>query len=177
MNNSNDIYQAMFNYPLSDSPYRIAKTKKFNKVASCLKYRLSMECVQAIRKNNTVLVKKLLLAGASPDMHDTDSISEALKHQNLELIQILCESGAKMPDEWLKTETITLSLANSQQMKPDIAYRINHCLIDRRLRFAAPNGDLAGVMKCQHLGADINSKNCYGSTALLYAIKYGNYFS
>ncbi|CAF4701583.1 unnamed protein product, partial [Rotaria socialis] len=39
------------------------------------------------------------------------------------------------------------------------------------------NGDLAGVMKCQHLGADINSKNCYGSTALLYAIKYGNYFS
>ncbi|CAF3340054.1 unnamed protein product [Rotaria socialis] len=177
MNNSNDIYQAMFNYPLSDSPYRIAKTKKFNKVASYLKYRLSMECVQAIRKNNTVLVKKLLIAGASPDMHDTDSISEALKHQNLELIQILCESGAKMPDEWLKTETITLSLANSQQMKPDIAYRINHCLIDRRLRFAAANGDLAGVMKCQHLGADINSKNCYGSTALLYAIKYGNYFS
>ncbi|CAF4844665.1 unnamed protein product, partial [Rotaria socialis] len=101
MNNSNDIYQAMFNYPLSDSPYRIAKTKKFNKVASYLKYRLSMECVQAIRKNNTVLVKKLLIAGASPDMHDTDSISEALKHQNLELIQILCESGAKMPDEWL----------------------------------------------------------------------------
>jgi ankyrin repeat protein len=64
----------------------------------------------------------------------------------------------------------------SQQLKPEIAFRINQCLINRRLRFAAASGDLDSVIRCQRLGADINSANCHGSTALLYTLQYGNYF-
>jgi ankyrin repeat protein len=171
-----DIYQAMFNYTSPDSPYRTAKKKKFKQVATYLKYKLSVACTKAVRENNLEHVKKLVLAGASVDMNDTNNLIEALKHQKVELIQLLCENGAKMPLEWLESKTIVLPSAVSQQMQPDITFRINRCLIDRRLRLTAANGDLDGVIQCQRLGADINSTNCHGSTALLCTIQHGNYF-
>ncbi|CAF3320559.1 unnamed protein product [Rotaria sp. Silwood2] len=173
---SPDIYQAMFKYTTPDSPYHIAKKKKFDKVAAYLKYQLSIECRKAISENNLAFVKQLLSAGASVDTQDTNNLLEALKHKNAELIQLLCENGAKMPSEWLECDTIVLPSNISEQMDPDIAFRINRYLIDRKLRVAATNGDLSMLIKCQHLGADINSKNCHNLTALLYAVKNGDYF-
>jgi ankyrin repeat protein len=114
--------------------------------------------------------------GASVDMHNTNNIQEALQHQNAEMIQLLCQNGAKMPSEWLSAKTIMLPPTVSQQLKPEIRFHINTCLIDRRLRFAAASGDLDCMIQCQRLGADINSANCHGSTALLCTIQYGNYF-
>jgi ankyrin repeat protein len=171
-----NIYQAMINDSSSDCPYRTAKKKKFSNVATYLKYRLSLECTKAVKENNLEMVKKLVYAGASVDMHDTNNLNETLEHQNSELIQFLCDNGAKMPSNWLTAKTITLEPAVSQQLKPEVVFCINQSLINRRLRFAAASGDLNGVIQCQRLGADIDSANCHGSTALLCTIQYGNYF-
>ena len=176
LNHSENIYQAMINDSSCNSPYRTAKKKNFSILASYLKYRLSLECTKAVKENNLEMVQKLLHAGASVDMHDTNNLDEALEHQNADLIQFLCEKGAKMPSDWITAESIVLGPVASQQLKPEIAFRINQCLINRRLRFAAADGNLDDVIRCQRLGADINSTNCHGSTALLYAIENGNYF-
>jgi ankyrin repeat protein len=176
INQNVNIYQAMINDSSSNCPYRIAKKKKFNKVATYLKYRLSLECTKAVKENNLEMVKKLVYAGASVDMHNTNNLSETLQHQNTELIQFLCDNGAKMPSNWFTAKTITLEPALCQQLKPEVVFRINQCLINRRLRFAAASGDLDTVIQCQRLGADINSANCHGSTALLCTIQHGNYF-
>jgi ankyrin repeat protein len=145
-------------------------------VASYLKYRLSVECTKAIQANAIEYVKKLVQAGASVDMYDTNNLQVALQHKNAELIQILCESGVKMPIEWLQSKTITLPENIAQTMDSDIVFRINRSLINRRLRLAAASGDFNTLTRCQHLSADINSENCYGSTALLCSIQHGNYF-
>jgi ankyrin repeat protein len=81
-----------------------------------------------------------------------------------------------MPSNWFTAKTITLEPALSQQLKPEIVFCINQCLINRRLRFAAASGDFYSMLQCQRLGADINSANCHGSTALLCTIQHGNYF-
>ncbi|CAF3141116.1 unnamed protein product [Rotaria socialis] len=176
LNQSMDIYQAMINNAWPDSLYRTAKKNKFNKVATYLKYRLSMECTKAIKENNLELVNKLVRNGASVDMHNTNNIQEALEHQNAKMIQLLCQNGAKMPSEWLTAKHIVLPPAVSEQLKPETSFHINRCLIGRRLRFAAASGDLDGVIQCQRLNVDMNSANCRGSTALLCTIQYGNYF-
>ena len=177
INQSTDILQAMFNYSTNDSPYRIAKKNKFNNVASYLKYLLSVECTKAIQANDIEYVRKLIRAGARVDMHDTNNLQVAIEHRNVEMIHILCENGAKMPIEWLQTKSIILPENIAQIIPSDIVCRIDHSLINRRLRIAAASGDLNTLTHCQHLGADINSINCYGSTALLCSIQHGNYFS
>ena len=176
INQNTDIFQAMFEYSTEDSPYRIAKKHQFNQVAAYLKYRLSVECTKAIQANDTAYVRKLVRAGASVDMADTYNLQVALKHQNADLVQILCENGAKTPMEWLQSKTIVLPDNVANTLDPDIVFRINRALINRRLRFAAASGDLETLIRCLHLKADINSENCYGSTALLCAIQHGNYF-
>lgn len=172
---SPEIRQALINDSSPNCPYQTAKRKKFSKVATYMKYQLSVECTKAIQENNLEMVKRLVYAGASVDMHDTNNLREALKHQNIELIQFICENGAKMPSDWLSAKTITLEPASSQQLKPEIVSCLNQCLINRRLRFAAASGDLNVMIQCQRLGADIDSVNCHGSTALLCTIQYGNY--
>ncbi|CAF2506662.1 unnamed protein product [Rotaria sp. Silwood2] len=176
INQSMDIYQVMINDSSSNCPYRIAKKKKFSKVATYLKYRLSLECTKAVKENNFEMVKKLVCSGASVDMQNTNNLDEALQHQNADLIQFLCQNGAKMPSEWLSEKTMQLKSTFSKQLKPEIALCINQSLINRRLRLAAASGDFKSVIQCQHLGADINSTNCHGSTALLCTIQHGNYF-
>ena len=171
------IYQSLFNYNRPDSPYRTAKKKQFNRISTHLKYLLSVECTKAVKANNLEFVKRLIQAGASADMNDTNNLSEALKHQNTDLVQLLCESGAKMPSEWSNSSTITLPADAAKSLSPEIVLRINRYLINRRLRFLAASGDAAGVLQCQRLGADINSMNCHGSTAVFCCIRYGNYFS
>ena len=166
----------MINDSSVNSPYRTAKKKNFGKLTSYLRYRLSLECTKAVKENNLDMVKKLIHAGASVDMDNTNNLSEAMKHQNADLVQFLCENGAKMPTDWLTAETIVLEPTVSQQLKPEVVFRINQCLMNRRLRFAAASGDFDTVIRCQRLGADINSVNCHGSTALLHAVLYGNSF-
>ena len=176
INQNPDVFQAMFDSPSGELPYHIARKKKFNKVASYLKYRLSVECTKAIQANNTEYVRKLVRAGASVDMQGTNNLRIALGHQNAKLVQILCENGAKLPIDWLQSRTIVLPENIAQTIDSDIVFRINHSLVNRRLRFAAAIGDLSTLIHCQHLSADINSKNCHGSTALLCSLQYGNYF-
>jgi hypothetical protein len=176
INQSQEIYQAMFNYTTSESPYRIAKKNKLNNVASYLKYRLSMECTEAIHKNDIEHVKRLIRAGASVDTHDTNNLQVALGRRNPALIQIVCDNGAKMPMEWFQIKNIILPTSIVQTMTSDIISLLNHALINRRLRLAAASGDLPTLIHCQYLGANINSINCYGSTALLCSIQHGNYF-
>ena len=176
LNQNADIYQTMIQDASSNCPYRIARKKNFSKLANYLRYRLSVECANAVRENSLAMVKNLVHAGASVNMHDTNNLNEALKHQNADLIQFLCEQGVEMPSEWITAENIVLDPVFAQQLKPEIVHCINQFLINRRLRFAAASGDLDSVIRCQRLGADINSVNCHGSTALLYAIQYGNNF-
>jgi ankyrin repeat protein len=176
INQSPDIFQAMFDYSTNESPYRIAKKNKFHNVASYLKYRLSVECTKAIQAKQTEYVRKLVRAGASVDMHDTNNLQVALELGDAELIQILCENGVKMPIEWIQSKVILLPKNIAQTMDSDIVFRINRSLINRRLRLSAASGDLSTLIQCQHLGADINSENCHGSTALSCSIQHGNYF-
>ncbi|CAF0934026.1 unnamed protein product [Adineta ricciae] len=176
LNENADIHQALISDSSSDSPYQTVKRKRFMKLTAYLKYRLSLECTQAVKQNDPELVRKLIAVGASVDTHDTNNLNEALQHQNVELIQILCENGAKMPLNWITSKSIILEPIVSQQLKPEVVFCINQCLINRRLRFSAASGDLDGVIQCQRLGADIDSKNCHGSTALLCTIQHGNYF-
>jgi ankyrin repeat protein len=129
-----------------------------------------------VKENKFEVVKRLVYAGASVDMHDTNNLSVALQHENIELIQFLCDNGAKMPTNWFTTNSITLAPALSQQLKSDVVFCINQSLINRRLRFAAASGDLDGMIQCQRFGANIDSANCHGSTALLCTIQHGNYF-
>ena len=171
-----DIHQTMFNYLTDDSPYRIARKNKFNNVASYLKYRLSDECTKAIKNNDTEHVRKLIRAGASADLFDTNNLQVALRNCNTELIEILCDKGAKLPVEWIQSETIVLPENVAQTMDSNTVSRIDRCLVNHRLRIAAAAGDLATLTHCQHLGADINSENCHGSTAVLCSIQHGNYF-
>jgi ankyrin repeat protein len=176
INQDDNIYQALINDYSPNCPYRITKKNKFHQLSTYLKYRLSIECTKAIKQNNLQLVKKLVLAGASVDMQDTNNLTDILQDQNPELIQFLCDNGAKIPSNWFKARTILLEPTLSQQLKPEVVFSINRCLINRRLRFAAANGDLDGMIQCQRLGADIDSTNCHGSTALLCTIEHGNYF-
>ncbi|CAF2827785.1 unnamed protein product [Rotaria sp. Silwood2] len=169
------VYEAMYNYTTSDSPYHLAKKNKFNRVANYIKYRLSIDCTEAIKKNDLELVKRLIRAGANVDLADTNNLIEALCHKNALLVQTLCENGAKIPSEWLQSDSVVLPASISEEMNDDIAFTINRNLIDRRLRLAAATGDFDLLVKCQRLGADINSKNCRGSTALLCTIQYGDY--
>ncbi|CAF5220896.1 unnamed protein product, partial [Rotaria magnacalcarata] len=129
-----------------------------------------------IKKNDVELVKQLIRAGSSVDLTNTNNLAEALRHRNDTLIQIICENGVKLPFEWLQSDNIVLSPAIEEDMGPDIAFTINRNLINRRLRLAAATGDFQLLIKCQRLGADINSKSCDGSTALLCAVQNGNYF-
>ncbi|CAF2177460.1 unnamed protein product [Rotaria magnacalcarata] len=170
------IYEAMYNYTTLDSPYHLAKKNKFNKVATYIKYHLTIDCTEAIKKNDVELVKQLIRAGSSVDLTNTNNLAEALRHRNDALIQIICENGVKLPFEWLQSDNIVLSPAIEEDMGPDIAFTINRNLINRRLRLAASTGDFQLLIKCQRLGADINSKSCDGSTALLCAVQNGNYF-
>ncbi|CAF1342571.1 unnamed protein product [Adineta steineri] len=174
---SKEIFQSVYRYNRPESPYKTAKRNKFNRVASYLKYISSIECTKAIKENNLPDVKQLVLSGASVDMTDTNNLQIALKHENIKLIEFLCVHGAKMPKEWLENPNIILPVDIAQTMSPDIIVCINRCLINRRLLFAAADGNLADVIRCQRLGANINSMNCYGSTAVLCAIQHGNYFS
>ena len=176
MKESADVYRAMFDYSSEDSPYQVAKKKKFNQVASYLKYRLSVECTKAIEANDTDRVSKLIRAGASVDMHDTSNLQVALNHQNVKLIGILCDHGVRMPPEWIQSKTIILPEEISQKMDLNVAFRINCSLINSRLRVASASGDLATLIRCQRLSADINSQNCHGSTALLCSVQHGCYF-
>jgi ankyrin repeat protein len=176
INQSSDIYQIMFNYSKPESPFHTAKKHKFNNVAAYLKYRLSIECTKAIQANDIEYTKKLIQAGASVDMQDTNNLLIAINHRNMELIEILCDNGVQMPIEWLQSQTIILPENIAQTIDSNIIFRLNRSLINRRLRLAAANGDLHILIQCQHLSADINSLNCHGSTALLCSIQYGNYF-
>ncbi|CAF1347149.1 unnamed protein product [Adineta ricciae] len=176
LRNSEDIQKVVSNYSSSDSPYHIAKKNGNTRLASYFKYQLSMRCTKAIMENSFLSVQKLVHDGASVDMVDTNNLQQALAHQNTQMIQLLCRCGAKMPSKWLAAKDIVLSPAESQQFKPEIRFIINQCLIDSRLRFAAANGDLNCLILCQRLGANINSVNCHGSTALLYALKYSHSF-
>ena len=177
LNESVDAYQAMMNDSSADAPYRMARKNNFSKLAVYIKYRLSLECTKAVKDNNLDMVKRLVSSGASVDMHDTNNLSEALRHENIDLIQFLCAHGAKMPLNWITANSVVLEPALSEDLQPEIVFCLNQCLINRRLRFAAASGDIDGVVQCQHLGADIDSANCHGATALSYAIHYGNYFS
>ncbi|CAF0924529.1 unnamed protein product [Adineta ricciae] len=176
LNENVDIHQALISDSSSDSPYQTVKRKRFMKLTAYLKYRLSLECTEAVKQNDLELVRKLISVGASVDTHDTNNLNEALQHQNVELIQILCENGARMPLNWITSKSIILEPIVSQELKPEVVFCINQCLINRRLRFSAASGDLDGVIQCQRLGADIDSMNCHGSTALLCTIQHGNYF-
>lgn len=171
-----NVYEAMYNYTKTDSPYQLAKKVQFNKVASYVKYQLSLECEKAIEENNLELVKQLIRAGANVDLIDTNNLMKAIDHENLELIQILCKNGAKIPAQWLESDGMTLKNDIQEQMKPSVTLLITRNLIDRKLRLAAASGDFKLLVKCQRLGADIQSKNCHGSTALLCALEHGNYF-
>jgi ankyrin repeat protein len=174
---SAELFQAMFNYSTTESPYQIAKNHKFNNVASYLKYRLSLECTKAIQANDIEGVKKLIRAGARVEMHDTNNLQVAIyKHRNVDMVRLLCENGAKMPIEWLQSKQISLPTEIAKTIDSNIVFRINRSLLNRRLRLAAACGDLPLLTRCQHYGADINSINCHGSTALLCSIQYGNYF-
>ncbi|CAF1073909.1 unnamed protein product [Adineta ricciae] len=173
---SKEIYQSIYKYSRPESPYRTAKKNGFYRVAAYLKYVLSIECTKAVKENNLSNVKQLVLSGASVDTIDSNNLQVALQHGNVELIEFLCVQGAKMPKEWLENPNILLPVDITKKMSLDVATCINRCLISRRLRFAAADGNLNDVIRCQRLGADINSMNCYGSTALLYTIQYGNYF-
>ncbi|CAF4159586.1 unnamed protein product, partial [Rotaria sp. Silwood2] len=172
---NSSIYEAMYNYTTSDSPYCLAKKNKFNNVATYIKYRLSLDCEEAVKKNNVELVRQLIDAGASVDLDNTDNLAEALRHKNAKLIQLICDNGAKLPIEWLQSDCIVLLTTIAEEMDSDIAFIINCNLVNRRLRLAAANGDFQVLRKCQQLGADINAKNCHGSTALLCAVLHGNY--
>lgn len=173
---SDDAFQAMFEFSADDSPYRIAKKKMFNNVATYLKLRLSELCTRAIQDNSTEIVRKVVRAGASVDMHDTNNLQVALALKNATLVEVICENGAKMPTEWCQSPTITLPEQIAQTMDPKIVLSINRSLINRRLRLAAARGDLQTLHQCQQLGANIDSENCYGSTAVLCSIQHGNYF-
>ncbi|CAF0944632.1 unnamed protein product, partial [Didymodactylos carnosus] len=177
INQSKENYAAMFNYSTVDSPYMIAMKTKHINVAKYLKYRLSIECTNAINANNLPFVKQLIRAGASVDTQDTNNLLVAVKYNNVELVQLLAENGARLPTEWLGTNDMQLPPAQTKDLNPDIVFYLNRCLLDRRLRLYAANGDLNGVIQCQRIGADINSKNCHGATALFYTIQFGSYFS
>jgi ankyrin repeat protein len=133
--------------------------------------------MKAIENNETEYVRKLVRAGASVDMHNTNNLQLVLGSENAELVQILCDNGAKIPVEWIQSQTISLPKTIAQTMPSNIVVRINRSLINRRLRIAAASGDHGTLTQCQHLSADINSENCHGSTALLCSIQHGNYFS
>ncbi|UJR24252.1 hypothetical protein I4U23_027219 [Adineta vaga] len=173
---SKDVFQSLYDYNRPESPYKTAKKNKFYHVASYIKYLLSIACTKAIKENNLSYVKQLVLSGASVDTQDTNNLQVALKHENIKLISFLCDYGVKMPKEWLETPNITLPIDITPTMSSDIIVCINRCLINRRLRFAAADGNLIDVIRCQRLGSNINSMNCYGSTAVLCSIQHGNYF-
>ena len=159
-----------------ESPYQTARKNKLSRVASSIKYVLSVECTKAVKENNLPYVQQLVRGGASVDMRGTDNRQEAFRHQNIELVQVICENGAKMPEQWLHSPSIFLPANEAQMMSTELVACLNRCLVNRRLRFAAASGDLPGVIQCQRLGANIDSMNCYGSTAMFCAIQYGNYF-
>ena len=174
---SKEVFQSIYNYYRPESPYKTAKKNKFYRVASYIKYLLSIECTKAIKENNLPLVQQLVFSGASVDTPDTNNLHIALMQKNIKLIEFLCDNGVKISKEWLETSDITLPIDIAQTMLSDVIVCINRCLINRRLRFAAADGNLIDVIRCQRLGSNINSMNCYGSTAVLCSVQHGNYFS
>ncbi|MCA0305193.1 MAG: ankyrin repeat domain-containing protein, partial [Proteobacteria bacterium] len=138
---SSNVWWTETIYPTSTlSPYRTARRNKRKQVAAYLKYTLSIKCTQAVKENATALVKSLLEAGASPDLRDTDNVRVALEHKNVEMMQYLCQHGAKIPNEW-KGQTL-------KSMPSDMVDVIEKCLLNRQLRLCAARGDLSRVIRC-----------------------------
>ena len=169
------IRKALSDYTTEESPYRIAQRYKHSDIAAYIKYTLSEECVKAVAANDSDYVRKLLQAGASPDMPAVSNLDVALRHRNPEIIRLLCDYGARMNEQWFEPNSVTLSPDVLERLPTDIAFQMNRSFLNRQLRYAAAAGDVSMFEECILRGADINAENCHGSTALLYAIKHGNY--
>ena len=171
-----ELRQALIDYTTADSPYRLAKQKNHVRTASYIKYTLSVECATAVAANNVEYVKKLIRAGASADMPSVSNLDVALAHQNPELVRVLCDAGARMNKEWFQSNSLSLPLDVTERLHPAIAFQMNRSFINHQLRYAAAAGDWEMFQECIQHGADINSENCHGSTALLCSIQHGNHF-
>ncbi|CAF1144913.1 unnamed protein product [Rotaria magnacalcarata] len=167
INCSPENFSAMFTYPENqESPFAIATKAKHLRVASYLNWRLCDELTKAINANDLNKVRCLTNAGGSVDNKNQQHLLTAVKHNNLDMVIFLCDMGARIPDECLQqSDTLTqiTSLLNQRQL-------------DRKLRLAAAQGNYNTVVDCQRQGADINAKNCHGSTAVSMVIQHGNYF-
>ena len=170
------IREALLDVTTTNSPYRRAKQYKNSVTASYIKYTLSVECATAVAANNVEYVKKLIRAGASADMPSVSNLDVALAHQNPELVRVLCDAGARMKKEWFQSNSLSLPLDVTERLHPAIAFQMNRSFINHQLRYAAAAGDWEMFQECIQHGADINSENCHGSTALLCSIQHGNHF-
>ncbi|CAF3738531.1 unnamed protein product [Rotaria sordida] len=167
INNSQENFNAMSSYQQNqESPFVIATKSKHTKVAVYLNWRLSDELTKAVNNKDLSSVHRLSNAGATVDSKDKQNLLTSVKHNNLKMVVFLCEMGARIPDECLQ----------QSGTKPKIMSFLKQWQLDRKLRLAAAQGNFNAVVECQRQGADINAKNCHGSTALSMAIQYGNYF-
>ena len=164
--NSPQTYQSMFNFdPEKESPYSIALKKKYTNIADYIQWRLTEKLTDAVNKNDTTLVQQLLHAGASADMQGQKHLDQAIQKNNVAMVHVLCEHGARFPSS-------TVTIDNPQIKSILKRYELNY-----QFRKATASGKLANVIHYHRQSADINAKNCHGATALLITLQSGEYYS
>jgi len=159
--NDQQTNAAMFNFnPASQSPYSIALKNKYTNIANYIQWKLTQLLTNAVNQNDVESVRKLLRAGASADMDGHKNLDQAIQKNNIDMVQALCEHGARFP-------------SSSNTTNPQIKSILKRYERNHKLRKAAANGKLPDVIHCHRQCADINAQNCHGATALLLTILSG----
>lgn len=159
------MYKALFTFDhRNESPYSMALKKKYTNIVDYIQWRLTEDLINAVKQNNTELVKQLLLAGANPEKDGQRNLDQAIEKNNEAMVRVLCEHGAHFP-----SSTVTVD-------NPQIKFILKRYEINHRFRKAAANGKLSDIKHYHRQGADINAKNCHGATALLITLRSGEYY-
>ena len=156
-------------FDVPNSPYVVAKSKKFDDVAHYIQAQLSHELSRAVASNSLSHARECAEAGGLADVVGADNVGTAVQHGNVDLVRFLLDRGARIPSGRFPTvESIDHDQTIGQEMKRLLRQR----LLDRQLRVACSLGDFAKAQQAHEQGADISATNWLGGTALSLSLQF-----
>lgn len=147
--------------------------------------RMGPPLYHAIRRRNLAIVNRLIGAGANVNQY-TGSMSllyTAAQEGNLEILNVLLNAGANpnIPGDYNLVPLITTAANSHLDVEPEQNLAIFNRLVaagadinasdtagDTVLIYAASSGNLPVVIRLIELGARIDDRNRYGSSAIMH---------
>jgi ankyrin repeat protein len=151
------------------SPYAVAKEKKFDQLAAYIQAQLSRELSQAVDNDNLAHVRECSEAGGLPDFDGVENVAVAIRAKNLDMVRFLLDGGARIPaSRFQNVQTIEKDTYLSQEMR----WLLRQRFLDRALRIAASQGNIAAVTEFHQQGGDLSAMNSNGATPLSLSLQF-----